>query len=183
MTDQTPIGFVYIWINKVNLKWYIGSHKGTTTDGYTASGTNIKRAFRKYGIENFERSILYEGLNYRQEEENWLIALDAANSDMSYNLSSKAAGCAGYKHSEEWKANHSARLKGRYKGRTPWNKGIKHTQKTKDKISAANTGKKRSDEIRIKMSEDRKGRSHRHHTAETKAKISITAKNRKKING
>ena len=85
-------GFVYIWINKVNLKWYIGSHKGTTTDGYTASGTVICRAFKKYGIENFERSILYEGPNYRQEEENLLITLDASDSKNSYNLKNAAIG-------------------------------------------------------------------------------------------
>ena len=51
-------GFVYKWTNKVNRKWYIGSHKGYPEDKYTAGGKLIKEAFKKYGIENFEREIL-----------------------------------------------------------------------------------------------------------------------------
>ena len=44
-------GFVYKWTNSFNGKWYIGSHKGTPEDGYTASGTVIQEAFSKYGIK------------------------------------------------------------------------------------------------------------------------------------
>ena len=53
------IGFVYIWFNKKNRKKYIGSHVGKLYDGYIGSGKYFKRAVEKYGIENFERQILW----------------------------------------------------------------------------------------------------------------------------
>jgi hypothetical protein len=53
------IGFVYMWINQINGKKYVGAHKGSFDDGYTGSGSGFKRAIEKYGIENFERVILY----------------------------------------------------------------------------------------------------------------------------
>lgn len=54
--------FVYVTINKVNGKMYIGQHKckyeEQFTDGYLGSGSIIKQAVNKYGKENFERIIL-----------------------------------------------------------------------------------------------------------------------------
>ena len=88
-------GFVYQWINKSNGKWYIGSHKGTPDDGYTAGGININRAFKKYGIENFKRNILWCE-DYRGMEDYYLKKLDAANDPMSYNIKNDAIG--GWKH-------------------------------------------------------------------------------------
>lgn len=60
------IGFVYMWINKLNGKKYIGKHKGKIEDGYIGSGTIFKQAVEKYGLENFERVILY--YEYDNEE-------------------------------------------------------------------------------------------------------------------
>lgn len=36
------MSFIYLWTNKKNGKKYIGSHKGTPSDGYV--GSNIKYA-------------------------------------------------------------------------------------------------------------------------------------------
>ncbi len=30
-------GFVYLWTNDLDSKWYIGSHRGDVSDGYTTS--------------------------------------------------------------------------------------------------------------------------------------------------
>lgn len=79
-------GFVYKWTNNTNGKWYIGSHKGTTDDGYVASGIVIKEAMKKYGIDNFTREILYTGNNYMAEEAKLLEALQAKDDMLSYNL-------------------------------------------------------------------------------------------------
>jgi len=84
-------GFVYRWTNKLNGKCYIGSHKGSPDDGYTASGVLIRQSFEKHGIENFEREILYQGPNYLDEERKLLTEFDAAKSNKSYNLINTAS--------------------------------------------------------------------------------------------
>lgn len=87
-------GFVYKWTNKVSGRWYIGSHKGSEDDGYTGSGIQFQRAVKTYGIEKFEREILYRGAQYREEEERILKELDAALDERSYNLKNEAFGAS-----------------------------------------------------------------------------------------
>jgi len=117
-------GFVYKWINQINMRWYVGSHCGSPNDGYIASGKIIKQAIKKNGLNNFKRQILYQGQNYRQEEEKYLIEHDAANNPYSYNLKNTSIG-------------------GSVKGRTAWNKGKPgtflgktHNATTKQKMSS-----------------------------------------------
>jgi len=78
------IGYVYLWTNNFNGKRYIGSHNGSNPD-YTASGVAIRRAFLKYGIENFTRTFLYVGPRYREVELEMLLSIDARRSDNYYN--------------------------------------------------------------------------------------------------
>lgn len=74
---------------------YIGSHKGTVDDGYIGSGKRFENARRKYGIENFERTIV----EYVEKEECILIreqyyldTLNCAYDPMYYNISPNAGG-------------------------------------------------------------------------------------------
>ena len=46
------IGFIYLWINKITGKKYVGLHVGLPADKYVGSGVIFKRAVEKYGIEN-----------------------------------------------------------------------------------------------------------------------------------
>jgi hypothetical protein len=126
-------GIVYEWTNLVNNKKYIGSHKGSADDGYTASGKLIKYAFDKYGMDNFIRRVLYFGKDYKELEEFCLEEVDAANSENYYNISNKALG---------W--NEYARKKGRKKIKELRNTNPElfiHSDETKQKMSIAKKGK------------------------------------------
>lgn len=58
---------IYKITNTVNNKIYIGKHKTKNKeDGYMGSGTVLKRAFEKYGVDKFVKEILYE---FSSEEE------------------------------------------------------------------------------------------------------------------
>jgi len=89
-------GFVYGWLlvdgGEATGKYYVGSHKGVPTDGYIGSGKVFKHAVKKYGIEAFARTILYEGPDFQAEEHKILASLDAENDPMSYNLKNDATG-------------------------------------------------------------------------------------------
>ena len=145
-------GFVYKWTNTFNGKWYIGSHKGTPEDGYTASGTIIQEAFSKYGMKSFSREVIYQGKDFRELEEFILVTLDAKSDPISYNLKNEAIGGGSHlagkpkspEHIENLKGPKSpkhvesmkkASNKGRFKkGATPWNKGTNpDTTSTKER--------------------------------------------------
>ncbi len=174
-------GFVYCWKNLINLNWYIGSHKGSPGDGYIGSGKVFNLAVKKYGIENFERTILYEGADYKNQEEEILFLLDAANDPRSYNLINNYFGgdCKGEfarfygrKHSEETKQKLSIIVTEQMKDKN-----------NREKISIANTGRKHSEETKQKYRETRKKENNsfygKTHNKEAKEKISIANTGRK----
>lgn len=110
-------GYIYLTTNKINGKMYIGQHTGeVVNESYYGSGTYIKKAISKYGIENFTREILEwcstkDELNER--EQYWIAKFDAVNSDQFYNLSPGGEGfIKGMHFSEEHKDKISKSMSG-----------------------------------------------------------------------
>ena len=159
-------GFVYKWTNTFNRKWYIGSHKGTPEDGYTASGWDITEAFSKYGIESFSREIIYQGEDFRELEEFILVTLDAKSDSTSYNMKNLACGFATGKDHPMKKPEVSAKVSKALKNKT-WEEilGKEKAKDRREKQSKALKGTKVGDnnpakrpEVRAKIAATLKGR-------------------------
>ena len=63
--------YIYKITNLINGKMYIGQHRtNNLDDGYMGSGKLIKRAIKKYGVENFKKEI--QGFYEDMEELNYM---------------------------------------------------------------------------------------------------------------
>ena len=167
--------YIYRITNKVNGKTYIGQHKyKKLNDNYMGSGKLIVRAQKKYGMENFEKEILYSRIKYKStadDMEKFAIAKERAIVKAEYNIANGGQGGS---------------LR---KGKAPWNKGKCQSEETKRKISESNKGKSAwnkgshlSEEQKRHLSEINSGSNHpqfgRHykHSEETRKKISDVMK-------
>ena len=173
--------YVYRITNTLNGKTYIGQHKyvDIKTDKYMGSGTNLLRAYKKYGMENFKKEILV--FNIKGKEYADLLEIVFIKSEREkvgvencYNIADGGTGgyigdeaCKkiskankGKKHSDEWKKMMSEKMKGRIFSDSTLakmslaRKGITYSEETRKKMSEAKKGKKMSDE----MKEHYKGR-------------------------
>jgi len=84
---------VYLITNLKNGKKYIGSDSNNDKY-YYGSGVNIKKAIKKYGKNNFKKSILWFGPKeyLREMEEYYCEYYDVQNSNLFYNCTNKGTG-------------------------------------------------------------------------------------------
>ena len=97
---------VYKTTNLVNGKIYIGKHEtDNLDDGYLGSGNLLRRAIKKYGEENFKREILFE-CSTREEmnaKEAELVNEEFLKRDDVYNI--KLGGNGGFDYINETHQN------------------------------------------------------------------------------
>ena len=152
---------VYIHINKINKKCYVGITSQTPEARWKPNGLGyctqekFYNAIKKYGWENFEHKIIYEGLSQEEAckaEQVLIEQYDSINN--GYNSTLGGSGCLGHNVSEEARKKISEarkkyrgykrppevgqkisqKLKGKYTGRPAWNKGTHVSEEERLKI-------------------------------------------------
>lgn len=149
-------GYIYMILNKVNGKTYIGQRKSTKfcyDDKYMGSGKKLASAKKHYGIENFEKLLIQyvETKEEANEQEIFWIAHYRERGMAQYNIADggHTGPGLGHKVSEEARKKISEAHKGKghtqtketrekisksLKGRPAQNKGIPRSEETKQKI-------------------------------------------------
>jgi len=133
---------VYKLTNKINGKEYIGITSKTLDErvnghlcrcGKGKIHYAIHNAIMKYGIDNFDKSILFTGTSWKelQDVERALIAKHNTFAPKGYNLTYGGDGMLGFKHSEETCAKIGE-----------FNRNRSVSEETREKLRVANTGKK-----------------------------------------
>ncbi len=152
----------------VNNKTYIGCHAtDNLDDGYMGSGKLLLAAFKKYGRENFKKTILhiYNNPHDMFSKEKELVNEDFVSSKSSYNLVPGGSGGFKVQDIDDWKKKLSASRIGNTNAL-----GYKHTDETKRKLSEAGKG-------RVAWNKGLPGTwMGKSHSEESKQKISISKK-------
>ena len=187
-------GYIYRTVNLLNNKSYIGKHKSIKfePEKYIGSGKYLTYAIKKYGKHNFECFCIEwceteEELN--QREIYWINYYDAINSDLFYNIGKGGDGFSHKGHISIIKEKTQKFVKEEdlqfYLDQGWVKKGITPSQETINKrvegmkgkkhptagakISQKTSGLKRSEDIKLKMSESHKGIK-----AHNKGKIAVS---------
>jgi NUMOD3 motif len=163
-------GFIYLWRDRKQRRYYIGCHWGTEDDGYVCSSSWMNQAYFKRP-QDFKRRVIEKVYTSRSDmflaEERWLKLIHKDElGNRYYNLKvERTGGWNGKGHSEETKKKLSA-----------INIGKKHTTDTRHKMSQSQRGRIFTDEHRAKLSASRKSRTV---SDETKQKIRLSLTGRK----
>lgn len=160
--------FVYCWTDKKTNKLYVGSHKGSTEDGYICSSKLMIEEYRKRP-EDFSRQIVAHGslADIRKLEAKILQSVNASVNENFYNKHENDGFFFDGWKKGEMTEEHRAKLSAAKKGR-------KLSESHRQNILNNRTGKKNSPEHKKALIESRIGSKH---TEESKKKMSESRKN------
>lgn len=177
--EKINLSGIYGIKNKVNNKLYIGSavnigkrwdeHIRRLVGGYHRN-RKLQNAWNKYGAEAFVFAVVEIVDNVDDlltREQYWIDHEEAVAK--GYNLAPKAGSLLNFKHTEETREKMSAA-----------HIGLHRSDEHRKNLSIANTGKKMSEEAKQKMREAKLGKKRKPHSEETKARMSQKALGRKK---
>lgn len=157
---EEPYGFIYITTNMVNGKRYLGQKKigkNNSWKNYLGSGTKFREDVKIFGKENFLRNIVcicYSPEELNMAEYEMSIFLNVVESDDWYNLCYGGGTICGFHHSDETKQKISAAQT----GEKHWAFGTHHTEEWRQYMSQILIGKPRPDDVREKISNGLKGK-------------------------
>ena len=84
------IGYIYKTTNLINLKIYIGQKTSEIfMPHYFGSGTKIKHAIKKYGVDNFKVELIEECFTLKDLDDReiyWIKFYNATDRDIGYNI-------------------------------------------------------------------------------------------------
>lgn len=104
-------GFLYITTNSINGKQYLGMCKFSKNnhESYLGSGKHLKKAIKKYGIQNFTRETIYIAEtkdDLSQKEIEYIKKFNCVNDRNWYNIAPggySTRGFSGRKHTDSTK--------------------------------------------------------------------------------
>lgn len=180
-------GIIYLTINKINNKAYIGQHRTNSLnfDGYLGSGKVLNRAINKYGKDNFLR-IVIDCANTENQlnklEKMYIEYFDAVKDKEFYNIHIGGSGGDTYTgRTEKEKAIYRKKMQKLTKGENNGMYGKNHTEEAKRNMSKNHNREAYSTKEFIdKMKEVTKGENNgmynKQHSQESKDKISENRK-------
>ena len=184
--------YIYLIVNKVNGKTYVGQRKSSKKcqdDKYMGSGKRLRLAKLKYGIENFEKFLIQYCSSKEETDkaEKFWIAEYRSRGKAEYNIADGGHCSPSFKgkhHSEESKAKcrtsilKTFELNGTRQKLSEMRRGVPKSEEHKAAIGNALRGKSKSEEHRQhckeaqqKYFETREGTfKGKHHSEESKEK-------------
>jgi len=145
---------VYMHVNKINSKKYIGitkqkPEKRWSNGNHYKSSPHFYSSIKKYGWNNFDHLILYNNLSEtdaKNKEIELIAEYNTTDDYYGYNCTKGGDGTSGYKCSEEQRKKMSERQL-----------GTKASEETKEKMRIAMLGREFTDEWKQKISESHIG--------------------------
>ena len=185
--------FVYKTKNKLNGKYYYGMHSThNLNDGYLGSGKQLRYAIRKYGKVNFELEIIefFDSRELLIEGEKKIITDEIVKDKDSYNISyGGLGGVHSEEHRKKMREGSSKFQKEKWKDddyRDKISNMLRNNMKRNHELNKIKydtfTGKKHSDDTKLKMSAAKKGKGLKSDNSQWGSKWITNGVENKKVN-